>query len=820
MSLSKPFARPLIAFLTTLTFLAGCWIVSPRVGWGQNPAQQVELLKRAPFDRITLVDNTVLEVDPISPRPLPPFDASKDDSGKKDADKDKADAKKNVQKDGNVAIPKAKRPPRKTDEPPQINELLVHGLEGDVRDFRIRRAFVRKVEYFEDMLLAEGEKYVQNRDYAKGFEYYLAVQLRNPEWKGLEERLDALLYEEGTWALTDDPERGLRLLRELHLRKPKFQGLTEKLAEAYGSRIDRAIRKGAFRDARRVLHELEGIDPDGSRTGEGKAQLVTRAKELADAADKAKGSDKVDRLVEALRVWPKLEGAGESYKAAFTAEPTLDVGVLDAPRPVAPWVRTPANARIARLIYRPLLAREDEDAAKGKYPEQLASNLEVTDLGKRLVIQLKEGIQWSDGTRPVAAIDLIKALADRAEPRSPAYNARWAELLEKVQVNDDRQVEIRLTRVPLKIESWLQGTVGPAHAGWDGWVAIQGAGRKPVGDGLFRWDSEERGVLNYRLVTDAESSGSAKIRRIREIRVPSANAAVGALLRGEVSLLEHVPPDRLAGLAEDKEIKVGVYTHPVMHRIALDGRNPVLRNRSLRRGLSSAIDRKGILEETVLRRAVDDKNLPADGPFAAGNYANAPDVKPLVHDPLVARMLVTAARRELGGAPIQLTLEYPAIAEAQAAVPKIAEAFIAAGVDLKTIERPQSELEEALRAGRKFDLVYRAGPCANPVSDVGPFLCPPYDAPPAVNGLAAVTSPRILQLMLELEHAPELPSAKLALLSIDRECRDELPILPLWQLEDHYAWRTRLRGPASEAERLYEGIDGWEIDPWFAKDPW
>jgi peptide/nickel transport system substrate-binding protein len=55
-------------------------------------------------------------------------------------------------------------------------------------------------------------------------------------------------------------------------------------------------------------------------------------------------------------------------------------------------------------------------------------------------------------------------------------------------------------------------------------------------------------------------------------------------------------------------------------------------------------------------------------------------------------------------------------------------------------------------------------------------------------------------------------------IEIDRETRDELPILPLWQLQEHYAWRTRLTGPAEEADRLYEGIESWTIEPWFAPD--
>jgi peptide/nickel transport system substrate-binding protein len=813
--------RGIALLLATLAVIGAGSLVAPRVGKGQQQPAPGELLKMAPFDRITLTDGLILDVEPISPRPLPSFDPARDDTAKKESPT--TDTKTGTTKDGNVPPPaksKKNQPKGKKDEPPQINELFVHRLEGEVRDFRIRRAHIKKVEYFEDLLLAEGERLVQIRDYSKAFEHYLAIQIRNPAWKGLDEHIDQLLYEEGTWALTEDPDRGQRLLRELYLRKPKYPRLLEKLADAYGTRIDRAIKAHAYRDARRILHELEGIDPNGARTGEGKAQLVSRAKELADQAAKAKGSDKVDRLTEALRVWPKLEGAAESYNTAFSSDPTLDVGVIDLPRPVAPWIRTDASERVARLLYRPLLSKDDEDALKGKYTDQVAGSMEVTDLGRRLVIQIRDGIAWTDGTRSLSAIDMIRSLSDRAEPRSPAYNARWAELLERVQANDDHQIEIRLTRAPLRVESWLQGPVGPAHASWDGWVAIPGRGREPVSDGPFRWESETKSLMTYRAVAAGSAPGT-KILRIREHRLATAGQAVGALLRGEVTVLEHVSPDRLSSLAEDKDIKVGKYARPALHRIALDGRNPILRNRSLRRGLSSSIDRKTILEETVLRRPLDSAspNAPADGPFPFDSYANAPDVKPLTYDPLIAKMLVTMARKEIG-APIKLTFEYPAIPEAQLAVPKIAEAFINAGVELKLIERPASELEDSLRSGRLFDLAYRVSSMAEPALDVGPFICPPYDAPSSVNGLGAVVSPRILQLMLELEHAPDSQTGRATLVLIDRECRDELPVIPLWQLEDHYAWRARLKGPAEQTERLYEGIEGWDIEPWFAKDPW
>ena len=34
-------------------------------------------MKSAPFDRITLIDNAVFEIDPVTPRPLPPIDKKK-----------------------------------------------------------------------------------------------------------------------------------------------------------------------------------------------------------------------------------------------------------------------------------------------------------------------------------------------------------------------------------------------------------------------------------------------------------------------------------------------------------------------------------------------------------------------------------------------------------------------------------------------------------------------------------------------------------------------------------------------------------------------
>jgi peptide/nickel transport system substrate-binding protein len=817
---------------------------SGSVGHGQDAGQvgagaDNDLLRAAPFDRITLIDRTVLLVEPVSPRPLPVLDPKKRDAASKGRDKKGVNPDEKYIKVGDGQ--KSEPPGGEPDVGPDgiaIDEVRLHLLSGgpnEVRDFKVKRANMKKIEYFEDILLQECDRLVMAHDYARAFECCLRVQTRNPGWSGLNDRVNRVLFAEGSRALIEgDAERGLRLLTELLARKRDYAGLFDQIGGAYTKRIERALNLGLYARGRRVLHELAELVPEHVLIKEMRALYVTKAKQRVQETEGLKIPERLDGLTEALRIWPELDGALELYNKAFAAEPTLDVAVTDVAMPLGPWIRSPADARMSRLLYRPILAADDDDARQGKNPNQVAAALESSDLGRRLSIRVRPGILWSDGSRPVSAIDVARDLVDRTDPNSPHFEARWADLLDRVEMTDETRVEIRLNRAPLKAGLWLLGPVGPAHAGIDGRVATSSQDRPLVSDGDFwcfmanseRVELRARDHLESPPADKTAESGSEtvkvmpKIRRIRETRLPAGQSALGALRRGEVSLIDHVPPDQVNGLAVAGEIAVGRYKQPLVHVIALDGRNPALRNRALRRALSYAVDRKGLLEDQILKHPPTAEDTTADGPFPKGSYADAPAVKPLESHLWLAKMLVAAARKELGGPPIRLNFEYPAIPEVQAIVGKLAEAFRTAGVEIETADVLPSRLETELRAGRRFDMAYRILRCDEPVFDAGMLLCPGYDAPPEANALAAAASPRILQLLMQLERASEWPTARGLALQIDRESRDELPVIPLWQLVDHFAWRTRLKGPAPGAADLYQGLDSWEIIPWIAKDPW
>jgi peptide/nickel transport system substrate-binding protein len=766
----------------------------------------------------------VFLIEPVSPRPLPEYDAAKE----KQKERDRLRAERSKERDGpppegNIRLGSKAENTIKSAIKEDYSELVIHLLEGEIRDFKLKRVNLKSIEYFEDMLMAEADRLILVRDYPRAFEHLLLVQRRNPNWKGLSDRVNRLLFEEGSWAIAGgDKNRGARLLGELAARKPDYPGLNEKLALAYGGRIEQAITDGRFAEARSILHSLELIAPQNDLVAQSRSRFLDRAQRVVEKARAASGPERLDLWAEALRIWPALEGAPTEYESAFAEWPTLDVAVVDTPRNLGPWIRTPAARRVAPLLYAGLTDRPP-DATAGAQPllPPLVTNIEVQDLGRRLELTMRSGPMWSDGSRPTSAVDVARALVAWSEPRSPGYLARWADLLERVEVLDDTRVMLQLRRPLIRPEVWLERPIGPAHAAWDGRVAMPDGQRRPVGNALFAWSAEAPDRIVLERADNTSAPNPPRIRRLREIRYPNTSAALGAFLRGDVTLLDHVPPDRVSSLLNREDIRIGRYVTPGLHILAIDGRNPALRNRTLRRAIALAFDRKQLLEENVLRRPVDDRNHPADGIALAGSAMDAPGMRPHEANPVSARMLVAAARRELGGRPIRLTIEYPARAEAQAALPRIAESLRAAGLEIDLAERNESDLEERLTAGARFDLAYRVVRPTEPLRDIASALCPGYDAPGMTTGLSALeSSPRILQLVLELEQASDQAIALEQAQLIDRESHDELPVIPLWQLDDHFAWRTRLVGPQEIAASLYQGIDTWEVLPWFARDPW
>ena len=295
----KRFVKSLaLTFVTSfLLSLAAVGLFAP--AQAQNAAGGTDqLLRAAAFDRVTLIDGTLLVVDPITPRPLPTLDAIKERDKKRRRDDNL------IPLEGNIIIGepvKLKMPNAKKEvdaEGLEEDEIKLHLQQGgakEVVDFKVRRASIKKVEYFEDMLLEECDRLVALHDYSRAFECCLRVEVRNPGWKGLSDHVNGVLFAEGRKALIDgDGERGLRLLRELLGRKRDYPGLLDEIGEAYGKRIEKAISLGLFPRGRRVLHELEQVVPEHILVKQMRALFVKRATERVQASESLPAPARLD----------------------------------------------------------------------------------------------------------------------------------------------------------------------------------------------------------------------------------------------------------------------------------------------------------------------------------------------------------------------------------------------------------------------------------------------------------------------------------------------------------------------------------------------
>lgn len=786
-----------VAATTVSTFVFLIFLAGPQ-GFGQAgarpaaaapvPPTDEPLLTRAPFDRLILKDATEVSVDPLAPRPLPPPKkyARRPPSRKKSEELEARE--------------------REIEKDPAIR-LFVTPTEADGTEYAVFREDITDVVYFEDMLLQEADRLIAAGDYPKAFEYLLFVQNRDAKWRGLSDTHRRLLVAEARQRFAaGDLTAGLQFVTEALAKNPRdaesralaVDGLS-KLAE-----IDLAASR--YERARESQAKMKGIDANAPAVNALAEKLRTVARNImADAP--ADRPERLDRLNEAYRAWPETEGLAAARSEAMLRWPTVNVGVREPiTEPPKLWGGSPAQERVADLAFRPLLEDVRESSYKGEPPGQLLARLEVVDL-TTMVLTLKPDQKWSDG-RSVNARDVVATFRSWAEPSSPAFHGAWAGVIESVTAENDLTIRTKFSRPVIQPDFWFLRGIMPAETA----QTVKVSQDAWIGSGDFRWLGNSAQSQGQESVFERNASLTAGPYRLREIVFEDDGEAWQSLVDGRVDIIEHVP----SNVTPDKappNVAVADYAVPEVHVLAVDGRRPLMANRSFRRGLAYALNRSELLEEQFLGRAPRPNEIVADGVFVKGSTWDDPEVRPLPSDTAMATLLFASAKREMKLKSLAFTLDYQARTDVARVAARIADALSVFGVTVTLKKWTASELEESLRAGKPFDVAWRVvSPTTNHFL-VGGAIAPAIFAPPQADGLAALASPVILAQVLDLERSFNETEMRSNARFVDRLCRQELPLIPLWQVPKRYAWRKSLSGLAPNAERLYGNVRDWTIRP-------
>ena len=300
---------------------------------------------------------------------------------------------------------------------------------------------------------------------------------------------------------------------------------------------------------------------------------------------------------------------------------------------------------------------------------------------------------------------------------------------------------------------------------------------------------------------------------IEEIGLSTEQGAIDELLRGDLHVLANLPPWRVASMRRASNISVGEYRLPTTHCLMISPTSRLAESRDARRALCYGIARQRFVDEVLLAGEPLPGYQALSAALPAGRslgdplrYAYGDDLVPRPYQPRLAALLGAVARNETqeqeepdGEAPLILAFTDSPIA--RVACRSIEAQLTALGLKVEL----RAASEEQLHAGSvKHDLRYAELTIGEPMVDAWPLVGP--------NGLAGDCSATLLGALQRLDASVNGKGVTDALHDAHEVLTGDLPIIPLWQTVDYYAFRTDLAGLPQETVDLYQTIDEWSVD--------
>jgi ABC-type transport system substrate-binding protein len=723
------------------------------------------------------------------------------------------------EKENRIGIHRIRPLQLKGDKLPELptTEVEISFLDRPAQEkYKIQRGKITQWIRFRELVLLEAERLVTERQFDEAFIYY--KHLRGKYRDNLPQ-LDASIArfhaeEAKMHQEKRQPAQALALLNSAHELNPQHPGLADAMAEAVDVLIQGHVAAQKYDPARTLLVGLKTKFPKHAAVAKWEGRLSAEAQKLLteskDHASAGRMHEARETALASVRIWP-LEEATKLLDEAQRRSPRLVVGVTAPAQSFDPerlddW----AARRSGRLLHRTLAEFAGHGPQGGQYRSPLALEINQENLGQQLVLHLNPKLTWSDGT-PLTGADVSRHLLAMADPLDRrSYRPDWAELFAAVRVRDGYEVQIDLRRTHVHPEGLLQTVLLP-------WRSHSQANQPQPALGPYSVHQMAAGEVRYRASERYFAPGAAQPKEIIERYYDDGRKASTALRNGEIAMLDRVSPWEIDNLQAIPYLHVEPYAVPTVHCLIPNSKNKLLTWRTLRRAILVGIHREKVLTE-LLQGARLPGNRPISGPFPAGldatdpiGYAYDYSLAPRPYDRALSVTLVAlaieqenTARKKRKEAELTelppLVLLHPGHDVARVACRQIKTQLEPAGIKITLKEQTPAALAEGA-----WDLRYAELAMVDPVID-GPRLL-------GASGMAARPSSFLALALRELERANDWKSASQKLLEIHRLTYEELPVIPLWQLTDHFAYHRQLQGVAARPVSLYSNVEQWQSPP-------
>ncbi|MEM8910960.1 MAG: ABC transporter substrate-binding protein [Planctomycetota bacterium] len=687
----------------------------------------------------------------------------------------------------------------------------IKGITGN--EFVAKWRDIESIDFWETWLERETAQRIAAGDFVGAYPF-LSILIRDyPRRPGLRKLRTEFLWRDAIRrAKAGEIGASLAMLEELRRYAPEYQPSTvmRALSGISDQLLKQLVDDSEFALGQQLLARLEKdyVGQNVESITKWKAEYLRMAQEkqnLAVAAFREKDFWNARKYArESLFLKPDVPNGKKLVQRIDEVYPLVNVGVLQTatvfdPTRLDNW----AARRAGRLLYRVLFEVQGAGPEGGEY-EFLFGDVEQSPDRQQFTMFLQPE-KLSPPLNEVRGEFLADAVGMRAIESSPWYFSPWAAAVQAIGMEGPKQIDCLLRRPNVLPSALLQITV---DGSWFG-----GKPDSPTGD--YRRGESDGDITRYALV--GEPRTKSQPREIVEIRSESATEGVSRLLQGDVDILDQLFPADAVRLSRNRQIKVATYPLPSVHMLVPCGEHPYVNDRTFRRALAYGTNRQDILQGELLESLDVPGCRVLSGPFPAGledndplGYAYDQNILPRPYEPRLAKLLMTMTQKQFEAEaskkktePIALTpirLSYPPENLSRIACEAIRSQWELLGLEVELVELP---------VGRAFpddgtaDIAYVAAAVWEPIIDARRVLGP--------EGMAGSTDQLVGLGLRRLEESKNWKDARDRLLDLHAIAHSELPVLPLWQLVDSYAYNRNLLGVGSDIVSLYQNAEKWRL---------
>ena len=715
---------------------------------------------------------------------------------------------------------------------PERGDLVFEFAEDGELPLEVPYSAIIKYETFSDLLLAEANAMMDNGDLSRAFRNLLYVYdhggKSRPE---VAETLRACLFLDGRKKFENgEYEIALSIFEDIYQEKPNFKvpGLNRTLISivlaCYDGILKRKLERGQYESIRLTLQNVESrYGPEAKRlVRTWKARFNNSAdeflKEALALAGQGKGREAHLKAKQADRISPGRRKTDEVQAEILAKFPLVVVGVSQVggamdPGSIDHW----GSRRVGRLIQRTLVEITGLSDEGAKYEFLNGAISRVDNVGLKYAFDLNA--ESSQMVPSINAFQLASRLLAFANPANEFYNETWAKILATVEVQSDTRVVVTLQRPFVRPEALMQIPYPKSNPNVDADDLMS------TQNGLFKLVSVEEQFSFFGANESYLNSDGGKHPVVIEQSFKTDTDAVDALLKGEIDVVDRIPPADYKRLKDIETIQVRPYVIPTVHLLVPKIRGSLETSYRFRNALSTAIDRDAIVKEVITNGEELDGCGPLSGPFPLGgddndqiSYGYDLRVKPFRHNERMAMALTEIAiKQEMtkkgagqqslddidkpdGGRPALVLVHQNSSLVSNCAA-AIARSWNSAGIPTTLRALPPGV---TYPDDSQWDVLYTELFIEEPVVDAIRML--------GRNGFVEQISAPVEQSLRGLVTSQTWQGACMSLRNIHRQISVDLSVIPLYQVKEHFAFRDNVYDVGRELVHLYQFVDRWKVE--------